>query len=90
MSTKRKVSLTGVFLVGLMSLAASIARMAIYLIVLYDGYSAGYDIDRELGQQSTRCLVTCVNRTNRHGNDYAIVEYARGISCIHSYKSSST
>lgn len=47
MSAKRKLSLTGVFLVGLMSLAASIARMAIYLIVLYDGYSAGYDINRE-------------------------------------------
>lgn len=47
MSMKRKVSLTGIFLIGMMSLAASIARMAIYLTVLYQGYSAGYDINRE-------------------------------------------
>ncbi|KAI1453656.1 hypothetical protein F4805DRAFT_442652 [Annulohypoxylon moriforme] len=46
MSTGRKLAVTSIFLVGLMSLAASAARMAIYLIVLYQGYGAGYDINR--------------------------------------------
>ncbi|KAI0169962.1 hypothetical protein GGR52DRAFT_592591 [Hypoxylon sp. FL1284] len=45
MSTGKKLAVTGVFLFGLTSLAASAARMAIYLIVLYKGYSAGYDIN---------------------------------------------
>ncbi|KAI1805808.1 hypothetical protein F4811DRAFT_551464 [Daldinia bambusicola] len=46
MSTKGKLALTGIFLIGLTSVAASAARMAIYLTVLYQGYSAGYDINR--------------------------------------------
>ncbi|ETS81317.1 hypothetical protein PFICI_06319 [Pestalotiopsis fici W106-1] len=47
MSKGRKFAVTGIFLFGLMSVAASAARMSIYLIVLYEGYSAGYDINRE-------------------------------------------
>ncbi|KAI0174125.1 hypothetical protein BJ166DRAFT_605780 [Pestalotiopsis sp. NC0098] len=46
MSTGRKVAVTFIFMFGIMSVAASAARMAIYLIVLYEGYSAGYDINR--------------------------------------------
>lgn len=57
MSTKRKLSLTDLFLVGTMAIAASIARMAIYLIVLYDGYSAGYDINRKLRSNRFRICI---------------------------------
>ncbi|KAI1116642.1 hypothetical protein F5Y14DRAFT_448801 [Nemania sp. NC0429] len=46
MSSHRKVAITGIFLVGLTSIAASAARAAIYLVTLYAGYGAGYDIDR--------------------------------------------
>ncbi|KAI1214203.1 uncharacterized protein F4807DRAFT_407074 [Annulohypoxylon truncatum] len=46
MSTGRKWAVTSIFLVGLTSLAASAARMSIYLTVLYQGYGAGYDINR--------------------------------------------
>ncbi|KAI0006993.1 hypothetical protein F4779DRAFT_537908 [Xylariaceae sp. FL0662B] len=46
MSRGRKFAVTGVFLVGLVSLAASAARLAIYMVVLLQGYGAGYDINR--------------------------------------------
>ncbi|KAK9771884.1 putative Integral membrane protein [Seiridium cardinale] len=46
MSVGRKYAVTGIFLFGIMSIAASAARVAIYLTVLYQGYSAGYDINR--------------------------------------------
>ncbi|KAJ2988552.1 hypothetical protein NUW58_g3914 [Xylaria curta] len=46
MSKYRKVAITTVFLIGLTSIAASAARAAIYLTVLYAGYGAGYDINQ--------------------------------------------
>ncbi|KAI0972066.1 hypothetical protein F4678DRAFT_431031 [Xylaria arbuscula] len=46
MSVKRRLAVSGVFLVGLASLAASGARAAVYLTFLYAGYGAGYDIDQ--------------------------------------------
>ncbi len=48
MSTEKKLAITGIFLIGMMSVVASIIRMAIYLTVLYKGYGAGYDINRKL------------------------------------------
>ncbi|KAL4999597.1 hypothetical protein BDV10DRAFT_184229 [Aspergillus recurvatus] len=46
MKWTRKLSVSLVFLVGLLAIAASIARMAIYIIVTYTGLDAGYDLDR--------------------------------------------
>ncbi|RYP73134.1 hypothetical protein DL771_003770 [Monosporascus sp. 5C6A] len=46
MAAGRKLAVTGIFLVGMMSVVASIFRLAIYLTVLYKGYGAGYDINR--------------------------------------------
>ncbi|KAI1130734.1 hypothetical protein F5Y10DRAFT_107378 [Nemania abortiva] len=46
MSRRKKLAITGVFLVGLTSIAASAARASIYLIALYAGYGSGYDIDQ--------------------------------------------
>ncbi|QKX61575.1 uncharacterized protein TRUGW13939_08727 [Talaromyces rugulosus] len=45
-STARKISITLVFIVGLIAIAASITRMAIYIIVSYRSFSSGYDIDQ--------------------------------------------
>ncbi|KAK9786401.1 putative GNAT family acetyltransferase [Seiridium cardinale] len=45
MSVGRKYAVTGIFLFGIMSIAASAARVAIYLTVLYQGYSAGHIVD---------------------------------------------
>ncbi|KAL4912936.1 hypothetical protein BDW62DRAFT_214615 [Aspergillus aurantiobrunneus] len=45
---RRKVTLSLVFLVGLVAIAASIARMAIYIIVTYTGLDAGYDLNRTI------------------------------------------
>lgn len=36
------------------AIAASIARMVIYIIVSYEGYGAGYDLDREFFSSSSR------------------------------------
>ncbi|RYP55237.1 hypothetical protein DL769_010206 [Monosporascus sp. CRB-8-3] len=46
MAAGRKIAITGIFLLGMMSVVASIVRLAIYLTVLYKGYGAGYDINR--------------------------------------------
>ncbi|PHH90388.1 hypothetical protein CDD83_3838 [Cordyceps sp. RAO-2017] len=46
MKPGRKLAITGVFLVGLVAVAASAARLAIYMTVLSQGYGAGYDINR--------------------------------------------
>lgn len=48
MSTEKKLAVTSIFLIGIMSVVASIIRMVIYLTVLYKGYGAGYDINRKL------------------------------------------
>ncbi|KAF2967231.1 hypothetical protein GQX73_g6333 [Xylaria multiplex] len=46
MSKHKRLAITGVFLVGLASIAASAARAAIYLYVEFAGYGAGYDINQ--------------------------------------------
>ena len=44
--TARKFALTGIFAVGIMSLAAAVTRLVIHILVLDQGYGAGYDINR--------------------------------------------
>lgn len=63
MSRNKRIAVTIVFLIGLMSVAASIARMAIYLTVLYQGYSAGYDLDRKRGRKLEREQNVLTRRT---------------------------
>ncbi|KAI5863060.1 hypothetical protein GGS23DRAFT_596829 [Durotheca rogersii] len=46
MSLGKRIAVTGVFLVGTMTLAASVTRLAIHIIVLDMGYGAGYDPDQ--------------------------------------------
>lgn len=46
MSSSKKWAVTGVFLVGIMSVAASATRLGIHIVVLNQGYGAGYDINR--------------------------------------------
>lgn len=55
MSRKRKFAITGIFLVGLTSIAASAARAAIYLVTLYEDYGAGYDINRKYSPALPSC-----------------------------------
>ncbi|GKZ27005.1 hypothetical protein AbraIFM66951_003936 [Aspergillus brasiliensis] len=42
----QKIALIGVFCVGFVAVAASIVRLAIYLIVYMIGFEAGYDLDQ--------------------------------------------
>jgi hypothetical protein len=74
MSRKRKFAITGIFLVGFTSIAASAARAAIYLVTLYEGYGAGYDIDRTSPNLSR--VGNSPDHLIRRCNDTALVEFA--------------
>ncbi|KAI0835941.1 hypothetical protein F5Y06DRAFT_299041 [Hypoxylon sp. FL0890] len=48
MSWGKKLAVTGMFLVGLMSLAASTAQLVIFFLVLYQGHGSGIDMNQAI------------------------------------------
>lgn len=47
MSPRKKIATTGVFIVGLLSLGAAIARMTMIFIVSHHNHQMDYDMNRE-------------------------------------------